>query len=105
MTGPWAIIAGALILVVGYIGYHEYVRHRELAEAKAVLEQLRQETPSPQSVWVRPPDPRVAAEAGRTRRGRLLGTDERCIGGLVVLVKGSAYTGTNLRCENGRVFP
>ena len=98
------VFAGFALLSVTYVGYGEFQRSRDIASASAAVQQIADQGRSA-PVWSAQPDPRVAAERAQARRGRPLGGDERCVGGRVVVARGSEYTGTGLVCSGSMVLP
>ncbi|TBR39404.1 MULTISPECIES: hypothetical protein [Dyella] len=89
------ILGAAGILLIGHIAYREYQRQRDIEEAQAVIqgwtEQLQQAAAESSRTAQR--DARQRAEADeRRRQALLLRSDEQCLAGSVVTVRGNVYT-------------
>lgn len=89
------IVAAAVLLLVGFIGYREFERQRDIAEAQEMMQGLTSyaqqalEQGQRQSAY----DARQRAEARqRDLDRRRLSALERCISGTVVRVEGASYT-------------
>ncbi|WP_158754014.1 hypothetical protein [Dyella sp. S184] len=102
-----AIVAAAALLLVGFIGYREFERQRDISDAQAALasigEQGKQLSAQFQQQSVVDQEQTREAAAMQWDR-RLLEGKQRCIGGVVVLVDGSSYTqlgtvGDPVRCS------
>jgi len=89
------IVAAAALLLVGYIAYSEFQRQRDIAEAQAALsaigEQGRQLAQQFQADTVRSQQAQRESVAMSWNR-RLLTGNQRCVGGVVVVVDGATYT-------------
>jgi len=89
------IVAAALLLLVGFIGYREFERQRDIAEAKEMMRSLGDyaQQAVQEGQRQRAVDARQRAEAAqRALEARRLAPDERCVGGTVIRVGGSSYT-------------
>jgi hypothetical protein len=104
------VVAAAALLLVGYIGYSEFQRHRDIAEAQAALSSLAEQgrqvvAQAQQQEWQQAWDLRrqqVRDEVNAEQSRRLSG-NQRCVGGVVV-VDGASYTqlgtvGDLVRCN------
>jgi len=101
------VVAAAALLLVGYIGYSEFQRHRDIAQAQAMLSSLGEQGQQAVAQF----QAQDAAQQQRQREAvamswnrRLLGGNQRCVGGVVVVVDGATYTqlgtvGDPVRCE------
>jgi len=97
-----AVVAAAVILIGGYVGYNEYSRSRDMDQAQQALDQFRQSSQlavdqarqswqagqQQQAVYVQQ---QQAYKRWLHERERLQ-PNQRCIGGVVVEVQGSTYT-------------
>jgi hypothetical protein len=100
------IFAAAALLLVGFIGYREFERQRDIDEAQQVLQtiaetgkqavvqyqagvqQVQAQTSEQQQLqWVKQERLR---EYDQSRRS--LASNQRCVGGVVIEVRGSTYT-------------
>jgi hypothetical protein len=90
-----AVVAAAVILVVGYVGYNEYARARDVDQAQQALDAFRSN--AQQAV----DESRRAAQVGEQQREayqrwqqarRRLAVNQRCVAGAVVQVDGNTYT-------------
>ena len=97
-----AIVTAAVILVSGYVVYHEVARRRDIDQANAVLQSISsgvvgavKESQAEQSA------DQAVAQAQRLRRleaqeaedaRRMLGSNQRCVGGVVIQVSGASYS-------------
>ncbi|MGB5853107.1 MAG: hypothetical protein WBG85_12520 [Rhodanobacter sp.] len=102
-----AISAAAVLLFVGFVGYREFDRQRDRAEAVEVMQGIgdyaQQALAEGQAAEAR----RVQAQrrkAADDLRRRELGPEHRCVGGVVVTVRGSNYgqlgtVGDPVRCS------
>lgn len=89
-----AVVVSAVLLVVGWIGYHEFVRRRDLAQSAAMMQQLTDTaTSSVQQVASDDATQRWRAQQANAIAwdNRLLEGNQRCVGGVVV-VDGANYT-------------
>lgn len=96
------IVAGALIVTVGTIGYHEFERQRDIAEAQAILQQgadaMHQAIAQGDAQYAQE-RARLAAQAAYQRQQQayeasryVLSDDQQCVGGAVIQVVGNSYT-------------
>lgn len=99
MDGAGKIAAGivmaAVIAVAGFVGYSEFQRRRDIAEATEALHQLSQQGQAMAQQFQQQAvaDTRRQAEMReRARLARMLAPSERCVAGTVVQVNGSTYT-------------
>jgi preprotein translocase subunit SecF len=114
------IVAAAALLLVGFIGYREFERQRDIDEAQQVLQTIAQTgqqvtaqyqaglqqvtaqtREQEQLQWVRQERLR---EYEFSRRA--LASDQRCVGGVVIQVTGSTYTqlgsiSSPIHCSDG----
>lgn len=106
MTVPVAIVLGCCVLSATYVGYREYEHRRDVVDADRLLSDARVQA-GRLSVWLAPPvvtpDPRRSAEVVAASRSRRLAANERCVGGVVVVVEGSSYSQTGERCNSTHV--
>lgn len=101
-----AVVLAAVLLLVGFVVYREVDRQRDRAEAAEVLQGIsgyaQQALAEGQAAEAR----RVAVQrrkAAADARARTLASDMQCVGGVVVIVRGSVYTqlgrvGDPVRC-------
>ena len=90
-----AIVASAAIVVATWIGYREFSRRRDLAQGAALMQQLS-------AGVVAAGQQQASQEAAQRWRDhqanviawdrRLLMGNQRCVGGVVVIVNGSSYS-------------
>jgi len=110
----FGIVGGAVVLLVGFIGYHEFERQRDIAESQAIIQNIaggfagvsRQ---SQQQVAQQQEAAAYAASRQQEARirdldSRVLTAEMRCVGGVVLRVQGSVYTqlgavGDPVRCS------
>ncbi len=90
-----AVVASAVILVGGYVGYHEYARARDMQQAQDALDQLRQNgaqavAQARQSALAQQ-EQQLAYQRWLQAR-RQLALDQRCVDGAVVQIQGNSYT-------------
>lgn len=101
------IVASAALLLVGHIGYTEFQRHRDIAEAhammaslgdqgKQVVAEIRSQGAAQQQ--------RQREEVAMSWDRRLLVGNQRCVGGVVVVAEGASYgqlgvVGDPVRCS------
>jgi len=104
-----AIIAAALLLFVLFVGYREFERRRDLAEGAALVQSWGDSAKRALAEGQTQEARRVQADrrqkASDLRRRALLG-NQRCVGGVVVVVDGAVYTqlgtvGDPVRCSDG----
>jgi hypothetical protein len=100
------IVAGAAVLLFGFIGYHEYERQRDIREAEEMLSSLGGYATQAMADASRQEQRRRAAQAYQQsvdrqqklqdeelrREHRTLASNQRCVAGTVITVNGSAYT-------------
>lgn len=100
------VVAAAMLLLVGFIGYREFERQRDIAQAQAVMQGIsdyaqqalrdshRQEVQRQrQYAAQRAFDARQRIEQQqRSLDARRLAPDEQCVGGSVVRIDGPSYT-------------
>lgn len=90
-----AVVAAALILVVGYVAYNEYSRARDVDQAQQALDAFQQNarrlTDQARSA-VEGSGQRQATYQRWQQESRRLAVNQRCVGGSVVQVQGSTYT-------------
>lgn len=89
------MVLAAVIAVAGFVGYSEFQRHRDIAEATEALHQLSEQGQAMAQQFQQQAavDTRWQAELReRARLARMLAPSERCVGGTVVQVNGSMYT-------------
>jgi hypothetical protein len=101
------IVAAAALLLVGYIGYSEFQRQRDIAQAQALMSSLGEQGTRVLAQF----HAQDAAQQQRQREAvamswdrRLLMGNQRCVGGVVVVVNGTSYTqlgtvGDPVRCS------
>lgn len=90
LSTPWAIVISAVILAVAYLGYKEVEHRRDIEMYREVVQGTS------------------AAFAGVAAAGRPIYqpspyrvpmlANERCLGGLVVVVNGSSYVQSGAKC-------
>jgi len=102
-----SIVASALGLYVGFVGYREFARQRDINQVQVAIQQLSDSAKQAlaqsqaQDAYSRELQRRkVAAD----RRRRELEGGQQCVGGVVVVVNGSSYTqlgsvGDPVRCN------
>ncbi|MHB1271512.1 MAG: hypothetical protein ACYCZD_01875 [Rhodanobacter sp.] len=101
-----AILAAALLLVLGFVGYREFSRQRDMEQGAAVMQQILdsgrdmdRRSASAAAVM----NARTVAESRAVEQHRQdlvvqawarrrLASDQRCVGDVVVQVDGSMYT-------------
>jgi hypothetical protein len=100
----FGVVAAAALLLVGYIAYSEFSRNRDMEQGAAMFDQMVHGpgAVTQADVWVDAPPKRPAPLVDSQRR--LLAGDQRCVGGVVVVVAGSTYTqlgtvGDPVRCS------
>lgn len=102
-----AIIGAAVLLFVGFVGYREFDRQRDRAEGAALMQQLG-DVAGQALAEGRAAEARRVQEQRRKAaddlRRRQLGAEHRCVGGVVVIVRGSSYgqlgmVGDPVRCS------
>lgn len=92
------IVAAAALLLFGFIGYREFERQRDIAEAQALMQGLagyaQQVVDESRQAQARhQQDARERAEqAQRDLQARQLARNERCVSGTVVRITGTSYT-------------
>jgi hypothetical protein len=89
------VVAAAVLLLVGFIGYREFERQRDMAQAQELLQNLGDYAQQAIQNGQRQSavDARQRAEARqRDLDARRLSPDERCLAGTVVQINGASYT-------------
>lgn len=90
-----AILGAAFFAVVGFVGYHEFDRHRDAEAAAAALAELDASSARLVSQMGAQQVAGVAqrrAESSYDLARRALSGNQRCVGGVVVQVDGTVYT-------------
>lgn len=89
------IIGAAVVLVVGYVLYHEFDRARDIRQAQEVMQGItnyaQQELEQEQRQAQQSAALRAAQQAAERARYQLA-DDMQCVGGYVVRVNGTTYT-------------
>jgi hypothetical protein len=102
------IVAGAVVLLLGFIGYHEYERQRDIREAQEMMSSLGEYASQAMADASRQEQRRQAVQTYQQsveRQRYVLSSSQRCIGGTVVTVNGTVYTqdisadGRPVRCS------
>lgn len=104
-----AIVFSSALVVVTLVAYREFDHRRDVAEARAALQEL---ATSSAAVVSQAQAAQLAAGRQRARgstedlRRRALGPGQRCVGGAVVQVSGATYTQVGtiaepVRCSGG----
>jgi hypothetical protein len=90
-----SIVGAAAVLLVGFVAYREWSRHRDIAEATEAFQsvvtagqQAMARSAAASREWSRRQAQRARVESARY----VLAADQRCVGGVVVQVRGSVYT-------------
>lgn len=104
-----AIISAALLLFVGFVAYREFDRQRDRAEGAALMQHLGEVATQTLADGQAAEARRVDAQHRQTiadRARRQLADDQRCVGGVVVVVRGAIYgqlgtVGDPVRCSGG----
>lgn len=102
-----AIIGAAVLLFVGFVGYREFDRQRDRAEGAALMQQLGDVAGQALAEGQASEARRMDAQRRKTTvdlRRRELDQNQRCVGGVVVTVRGSSYgqlgtVGDPVRCS------
>ncbi|KZC37434.1 MULTISPECIES: hypothetical protein [Rhodanobacter] len=101
------IVVAALLLAVVYVAYREFDRARDLRQAQEVMGQILR-VPAQMDVELAEADQKAAQrrreEVAVSWNRRLLTGNQRCVGGVVVLVDGASYSqlgtvGDPVRCS------
>lgn len=90
-----SIILAAAMLVIAYVGYNEYARHRDMAALEAAARALlatNAATIAPATLEQRARQAAQDAQNAVPLALRALTSDQRCIGGSVVEVHGHSFT-------------
>ncbi len=101
------IVVAALVLAVVYIAYREFDRARDVRQAQEVMGQIVQipaQVDAERAQASRLAVQRQREEVAMSWDRRLLTGNQRCVGGVVVVVDGSSYSqlgtvGNPVRCS------
>lgn len=103
-----AICAGAVLLAVTLIGYQEFDRRRNIAAVNEALAEFSKPDPFGLEAEHRQAQQQQAQQRAQVRavdiQRRQLSGNQRCVGGVVVVVNGSNYSqlgtvGDPVRCS------
>lgn len=96
-----AIIAAAVIVVAGVVGYLEYTKLQIAQAAEAASRELHESAAALQADLVKRQQEAAAAER-KAQQSRWLRRPERCIGGKVMVPEPSGKVGWITQLERGR---
>ncbi|URX61733.1 hypothetical protein KR767_16970 [Luteibacter anthropi] len=104
----WANIAATALCALAFAIFSAIQSYRETQQINALVKSITTMAAPPVSSPSMPyfsPDPRIASEAAQAKRPRRLASNQRCAGGVVILVDGSSYTQTGERCSGSFIVP
>ena len=111
-----AIVLAAVVLLVGFIAYHEFERQRDIKQESAAIENFNETARQVAAQSQADEAHRLVHDAQRrdvllqrkaaAMQSRELAPSQRCVGGVVVVVSGNVYTelgrvGDPVRCADG----
>lgn len=104
----WANIAATALCALAFAIFSAIQSYRETQQINALVKSITTmaaPSVSSPSMSYFSPDPRIASEAAQAKRPRRLASNQRCAGGVVILVDGSSYTQTGERCSGSFIVP